>query len=60
MTELQRLVSDKKEQESAMIQVCICNLFTSQINLSSSAIQFMIILRSLENYEGLDADGART
>lgn len=61
MTELRRLVSDKREQEGAMIQVCICNLFISQINqFSSIAIQCMVILRPLEIYEGLDANGART
>lgn len=50
MTELRRLVSDKREQEGAMIQVCICNLFTSQINLFSLLLQFNVwlIIRPLE------------
>lgn len=61
MTELRRLVSDKREQEGAMIQVCICNLFTSQINLFSLLLQFNVwLINQLKFYEGLDANGART
>lgn len=53
MTELRKLVSDKKDQEAAMIQVGISDfnmlaLFLAQIQITS---EFM---------KGLDADGART
>lgn len=54
MTEVQRLLSDKQEQEGAMLQVCIC-MITFIFRLS-----LIQILRLIDTYEGLDAGGART
>lgn len=54
MAEVQRLLSDKQEQEGAMLQVCIC-----MISLFFR-LWMTKILRLNDTYEGPDAGGART
>lgn len=62
MAEVQRLLSDKEEQEGAMLQVCICTFFVFAILHDRSAFRLSLIqiLKLINTYEGLDAGGART
>lgn len=61
LAEVQRHLSDKQEQEGAMLQVCICmiDLFNCLFFICLLLIQMLRVVDTY-TYEGLDASGART